>query len=99
MFDNLVMPVQVDAVGDNEVLPFFSITDEEDDPVKLKDYPEELPLLALKNTVLFPGVVIPITVGRTKSVKAVKKAFDGDKFIAVFSQKKVDTEDPKKEDL
>jgi len=99
MFRDLIIPAVLDDMTDGEILPFLSITEEEDDDKNKKDYPKELPILALKNTVLFPGVVIPITVGRAKSVNAVKKAHESDKLIAVFSQKEVATEDPSQDDL
>ncbi len=98
MFDDLVFPV-LSSGDDSDILPYISINDKDEDSGKLVDYPGELPVLALKNTVLFPGVVIPITVGRTKSVKAVKKAYEGDKLVAVFSQINPNTEDPSKQDL
>ncbi len=98
MFKDLIIPIEADDMAENEILPFLSITEEEDES-KIKDYPKQLPLVALKNTVLFPGVVIPITVGRTKSVNAVKEAHSSDKLIAVFSQKEISVEDPSKEDL
>ncbi len=63
-----------------------------------KDAPDEVPLLPLKNTVLFPGVVVPITVGRKKSIKLVKKAYAGDRLIGVVAQKEP-VEDPEVEDL
>ncbi|WPQ65484.1 endopeptidase La [Chitinophaga sancti] len=56
--------------------------------------PEELALLPLRNTVLFPGVVLPITVGRDKSIKAVNDAYRGDKLIGVVAQKDSTVEDP-----
>ena len=87
------------AANENEIIPIFSVTEDEDDQKIKEDIPSEMPALALKNTVLFPGVVIPITVGRSRSVKAVKAAFDSDKLIAVFSQKDIKTEDPKEIDL
>src|SRR6516162_7569349 len=54
----------------------------------------ELPLLPLRNTVLFPGVVLPITVGRDKSIKAVTDAYKTDKLIGVLAQKDSIVEDP-----
>lgn len=61
--------------------------------------PTELPLLPLRNTVLFPGVVIPITVGRDKSIKAVTDAYKADKLIGVISQKDSQVEEPTVSDL
>ncbi|HSV10188.1 MAG TPA: endopeptidase La [Hanamia sp.] len=61
--------------------------------------PAELPLLPLRNTVLFPGVVIPITVGRDKSIKAVTDAYKTDKLIGVISQKDSQVEEPTVSDL
>jgi ATP-dependent Lon protease len=83
---------------DGDFMPVVSVeeTDEEQDKER---YPEELPILALKNTVLFPGVVIPITVGRERSVKAIQKAYYDDKLVGVLSQKDDDTEDPGLDDL
>ncbi len=83
---------------DSEFMPLFSI-DEEDETDMQEDFPEELPVLALKNTVLFPGIVIPITVGRNKSIKAIQKAFQDQKIIAVLSQKDSRIESPKSSDL
>ena len=86
------------ADEDAEFMPLFSI-DEEDESNIDEDFPEELPILALKNTVLFPGIVIPITVGRNKSIKAIQKAFQDQKIIAVLSQKDSRIESPKSSDL
>src|SRR5438045_5319000 len=61
--------------------------------------PVELPLLPLRNTVLFPGVVLPITVGRDKSIKAVNDAYKADKLIGVISQKDSNVEEPTVSDL
>ncbi|MBT8189302.1 MAG: endopeptidase La [Bacteroidia bacterium] len=99
MFKNLIIPRKLDVASDAEIIPFFSVTDDDENDVSQQEIPENLPILALKNTILFPGVVIPITVGRTRSVKAVKKAFETNKLIAVFSQKDLNNEDPKKDDL
>ena len=62
--------------------------------------PEEIGILTLKNTVLFPGVVIPITVGRDKSIRLVKDAYrSNDRKIGVVAQRNVEIEDPRKEDV
>ena len=98
MFKNLVLPNLLDDANE-EIIPIFSVSDDENDQKIKEDIPAELPILALKNTVLFPGVVIPITVGRSRSVKAVNEAFESDKLIAVFSQVDINTEDPKESDL
>jgi len=75
-----------------EFLPLFS-KQEEDESNKM-DVPDELPVLAIKNTVLFPGVIFPITVGRDKSIKLIKDANKKDNIIAVVSQKNSNVEDP-----
>ncbi len=61
--------------------------------------PAEIPLLPLRNTVLFPGVVLPITVGRDKSIKAVTDAYRTDKLVGVVAQKDSEVEDPTVSDL
>lgn len=61
--------------------------------------PNELPLLPLRNTVLFPGVVLPITVGRDKSIKAINDAYKADKLVGVVAQKDSNVEDPSIKDL
>lgn len=78
-------------------MSMFSIDEETD--AKDVDYPVQMPLLALKNTVLFPGVIIPITVGRDKSVKAINSAYKGNRLIGVLSQMDMDVETPTSEDL
>ncbi|MGK7389845.1 MAG: endopeptidase La [Candidatus Cyclobacteriaceae bacterium M2_1C_046] len=75
------------------------INPDEEAELNPEDLPEELSLLPLKNTVLFPGVVIPITVGRQKSIKLVKKAYNGNKLIGVVAQKNSQIEEPEKKDL
>ncbi len=82
---------------DTEFIPLLSIEDEEH--MNAQEIPKELAILPLKNTVLFPGVVIPITVGRDKSIHLIKDAYKGDKIIGVVSQKDTAIEDPKFEDL
>jgi ATP-dependent Lon protease len=96
MFEDILSGSNV--VEESEFMPIISVDDEEE-PQHSGELPELLPVLALKNTVLFPGIVIPITVGREKSMKAVKKAHDTNKLIAVLAQKDDDTEDPEVDDL
>jgi ATP-dependent Lon protease len=74
-------------------------TADEEKAMSEAEVPSELPILALRNTVLFPGVVLPITVGRDTSLKLVKDAFAGDRLIGVVAQRDVETEDPSPEDL
>jgi len=76
--------------------PIFSTEDEEG--LKKEDFPEVLPILPVKNTVLFPGVVMPITVGRQRSVKLVKKAYKGNRIIGVLTQTN-ESEEPTFDDL
>lgn len=63
------------------------INPEEEGDFKPGELKEELAILPIKNTVLFPGVVIPITVGRQKSIKLVKRAYQGNRIIGVVAQK------------
>jgi ATP-dependent Lon protease len=83
---------------DSDFLPLLSV-DEEEEAHPNEVYPDILPLLALKNTVLFPGIVIPITVGRDKSIKAINRAYDDDRYVAVLSQRDSDLEAPDQSDL
>ena len=82
---------------DTDFIPLLSTEDEEQ--MNSENIPESLPILPLKNTVLFPGVVIPITVGRDKSIKLIKDAYKSDRIIGVVAQKDVSVEDPTFEDL
>ncbi len=82
---------------DTEFIPLLSSEDE--DQMNSEKVPEELSILPLRNTVLFPGVVIPITVGRDKSINLIKDAYKGDKIIGVVAQKNDSVEDPTVEDL
>ncbi|MEN9914227.1 MAG: endopeptidase La, partial [Bacteroidota bacterium] len=83
--------------NDAEFIPL--ITAEEEENVNKQVFPDELPILPLRNNVLFPGVVIPITVGRDKSIKLIQEANKGNKIIGVVSQKNQEEEAPKFEDL
>lgn len=79
-----------------ELIPLLSDQDVAD--MDKEEYPDDLPILPVKNTVLFPGVVLPITVGRAKSVRLVKKVYKGNKIIGVLAQKNA-TEEPTMADL
>jgi len=84
----------------NEDTEFFPLMSQEDEEEMNKEQtPEILSILPLRNTVLFPGVVIPITVGRDKSIKLIKDAYKGDRTIGVVSQRDVAIEDPTFEQL
>jgi ATP-dependent Lon protease len=81
-----------------EFMPMIPIH-EDNDQTDEQPIPAELPLLPLRNTVLFPGVVIPITVGRDKSIKAVNDAYKTDRLVGVVSQKDSLVEEPNVSDL
>ena len=83
--------------SETEFIPLISSEDE--DRMNLEDVPEKLPILPLKNNVLFPGVVIPITLGRDKSIKLIQDAYKGNKIIGVVSQKDAKVEEPSYKDL
>ena len=80
-----------------ELIPLLTPEDEEE--MMKEELPESLPILPLRNMVLFPGVVIPITAGRDKSIKLIDDANAGGKIIGVVAQKDEDIEDPSKEDI
>lgn len=82
---------------DTEFIPLLSSEDEE--LMNNEVVPDELSILPLRNTVLFPGVVIPITVSRDKSINLIKEAYKGDKIIGVVAQKNDNIEDPAVADL
>ncbi len=82
---------------ETEFMPFLS--EDESAANSKMEIDKELPVLPLRNSVLFPGVVMPITVGRDKSIRAVKKANDSNKMIAVLTQKDAKVEDASAQDL
>jgi len=82
-----------------DFIPIIPLNESEGDNGQELEIPGELPLLPLRNTVLFPGVVLPITVGRDKSIKAVNDAYKTDKLIGVVAQKDSNIEDPTISDL
>ncbi|KSA11977.1 ATP-dependent protease La [Maribacter dokdonensis DSW-8] len=82
---------------DSELIPL--LTPEDEEQMNSETLPETLPILPLRNTVLFPGVVIPITAGRDKSIHLIKDANNGSKVIGVVSQKDEETENPDVKDI
>jgi len=82
-----------------DFMPIIPLNENDQDDLNGIDVPAEIALLPLRNTVLFPGVVLPITVGRDKSIKAVNDAYKSDKLIGVVAQKDSNVEDPGKDDL
>lgn len=87
-----------DYAGEGDLIQL--ITDDEDDTVQNpEDLSNEVPILSVRNTVLFPGVVIPITVGRQRSIRLVKKAQKGNKMIGVCAQINPQNDDPSWEDI
>ncbi len=95
MKDFLTLSDIMDA--DTEFFPLLSSEDEE--KMNAEEVPSQLPILPLRNTVLFPGVVIPITVGRDRSIKLIREAYKGEKTIGVVAQKDATIEDPEIDDL
>ena len=90
---------QIGGISDDEpdLIPLLSSEDEE--TMNSESVPEALAILPLRNTVLFPGVVIPITVGRDRSIHLIKDAYKADKIIGVVAQKDSTIEDPHIDDL
>ncbi|MCH8903065.1 MAG: LON peptidase substrate-binding domain-containing protein, partial [Bacteroidetes bacterium] len=95
MFDTYLEPKLLQ--DDVELIQMH--TEEEDEKIRKEEIPEELPILPLRNTVLYPGVVIPITVGREKSIRLVKDAEKKDKIIGVIAQKEAGVEEPGLKDI
>ena len=82
-----------------DFIPIIPLNESDSETSDGTDIPDEISLLPLRNTVLFPGVVLPITVGRDKSIKAVNDAYKADKLIGVVAQKDSNVEDPEINDL
>ena len=97
LFDSNFITLTAGIEADAEFIPL--ITAEEEETMNKQSFPDVLPILPLRNNVLFPGVVIPITVGRDKSIKLIQEANRGSKIIGVISQKDAGAEEPKFEDL
>ena len=94
MFENLI---DGDYSGEGDLIQL--ITDEEEVGSGKESFDEEIPILSVRNTVLFPGVVIPITVGRQRSIRLVKKAQKGNKLIGVCAQINHNNDDPAWDDI
>lgn len=95
LFDQIRLTNIID--DEAEFIPLMSTEDEEQ--MNAERIPTELSIMPLRNTVLFPGVVIPITVGRDKSIKLIKDAYKAERIIGVVSQKDINIEDPGFDDL
>lgn len=97
IFDEVLKSLNNEGESNAEFIPLM--TSEEEDQMLKSEFPDQIPILPLKNNVLFPGVVIPITVGRDKSVELIKYANKKDKVVGVVSQKNSDVENPLFDDL
>lgn len=97
IFDDVLM--RLSANGDSNSVSIPLLTSEEEEEMFSTEFPSEIPILPLRNNVLFPGVVIPITVGRDKSIELIRYADRKDKTIGVISQKNEEVENPGFDDL
>ena len=84
---------------DVDFLPIIPLNETESEADEITHIDHDLPILPLRNTVLFPGVVLPITVGRDKSIQAVNEAYKTDKLVGVVAQTDSSIEDPAVKDL
>jgi ATP-dependent Lon protease len=91
----LFLPDILDGEGD--IIPI--IADGDDGELEDVEVPDKIPILSLRNTVLFPGVVLPISIGRPKSIQLIKDAYRNDKIVGTVAQKDPDTENPDFHDL
>ena len=83
---------------EQEMLPFIGLEDGDEERVD-SNTPSPIPILALKNAVLFPTIVTPINIGRDRSIAAINKAVEHNKLVAVFSQRDLNVEEPEVKDL
>jgi ATP-dependent Lon protease len=91
----ILLPEILDGEGD--IIPI--IADGDDGELEDMKVPERIPILSLRNTVLFPGVVLPISIGRPKSIQLIKDAYRNDKIVGTVAQKDPETENPDFQDL
>jgi ATP-dependent Lon protease len=94
-FSEIMFPENLDGEGD--IIPI--IADGEIGDLEDVEVPEAIPILSLRNTVLFPGVVVPISIGRPRSIQLVKDVYRTDKIVGTVAQKDPDTENPGFNDL
>ncbi|MFN3588640.1 MAG: endopeptidase La [Spirosomataceae bacterium] len=100
MMNDLDMLSSLAALGGSmENVEMIEIASPDEVMENTQNLPEELPILPLRNTVLFPGIVIPVTVTRTKAIRLVKKAYKGDRTIGIISQVRQTKEEPSFDDL
>src|SRR5690554_5651331 len=96
-------PFKINSASDREVEGTISfITGDlsiDNNNIDEKDLPDMLPILPLKDTVVFPGITLPISVGRKKSIELIKSLPKGKRYIGLVCQKDASTEDPKPEDI
>jgi ATP-dependent Lon protease len=97
IFDNNFIQLLPSMDSEDDFIPL--ITAEEEEKMNKQVFPDELPILPLRNNVLFPGVVIPITVGRDKSIRLIQEANKGNKIVGVVSQRDQQEESPEFSDL
>jgi ATP-dependent Lon protease len=92
-------PLSLSELIEEESDFFPLLSQEDEDKIDKEKTPKTLPILPLRNTVLFPGVIIPITIGRDRSIKLIKDTYKGNRTIGVLAQKDPNIETPEKEDL
>jgi ATP-dependent Lon protease len=91
----ILLPENLDGEGD--IIPI--IADGDDGELEEVEVPETIPILSLRNTVLFPGVVLPISIGRPKSIQLIKDVYRTNKIVGTVAQKDPDIENPEFQDL
>lgn len=94
IFDNLA---HMSATDESDVITLIPGDEEKETPSK--DVPAQLPILPLRNTVLYPGVILPITAGRDKSIRLLQKVYAGNRILGVVTQLDADIDDPHPNDL
>lgn len=94
-FSEIMFPENLDGEGD--IIPI--IADGEIGDLEDVEVPDAIPILSLRNTVLFPGVVVPISIGRPRSIQLVKDVYRSDKIVGTVAQKDPETENPGFNDL